>query len=489
MMHAAWSLLLFLPGFVSAQDRVHRDRDRLFSLPIPGGWKVHTSPVPNVGTVTSLSAQPGGPEDQPGVEVVTVPRQGSLVSMSLDQASQALFSLVLGPIQQGGEVFNSRLGSGHLDGREARTCELNYRGPNQATPMRALMAVVLTDTHAVLVARSAPQGDGAGWRKCEEALAGFRLGVSAPAAAARVGVAGSGCLDAKGMARTVAHVRQGLRPSSADQVLVEGNPPLTHESVASFVQVVNLAFGIQMTEGEFEMTRQRFVTFYGKGKPEDRAVLALGGKRLLDQMTQGSAQDQARGRQEVRTVMEGRLAAGAQAGIAWAQALHEAIQRRSQVLTQSQAQPQGNPGGQYKKTFTAADLEAALEMLYFMWVASGRNAALVTPEAVAQIRQSLVLQFASFHPNLQMVLCNAEKAYAEMRMAYQQADPGTRAMLAQQYAQSLDSLGLTVPRPNSGGAWSNVRGATESSTRAELMMSYAGLAATSTSFSGRTVSY
>ena len=91
-----------------------------------------------------------------------------------------------------------------------------------------------------------------------------------------------------------------------------------------------------------------------------------------------------------------------------------------------------------------ADLNAALEMLYFMWVAAGRDPNMVTIQAVAEVQQYLASNFARFDPTVQYLLANAEKLYAGVRMTWQAADPSQRALLAQQYSQALNEMGFTV---------------------------------------------
>jgi hypothetical protein len=97
---------------------------------------------------------------------------------------------------------------------------------------------------------------------------------------------------------------------------------------------------------------------------------------------------------------------------------------------------------------SVADLDASIEMLYFMWVAAGRNPQLVTLPGVALIRALFLQNFAQLPPELQYALANAQKIYAGLRVLWYTGDVQRRTALAHGFSEQLDGLGL--PDPNAG---------------------------------------
>ena len=181
-------------------------------------------------------------------------------------------------------------------------------------------------------------------------------------------------------------------------------------------------------------------------------------------------------------VSDQRFASGAQTGMPWAVAMNATIQRRQNTVARIDgAVPDYAKKSDLHQRMTEADLEASLEMLYFMWVACGRDAALVTAESVAQVRVLIVQGFAGFPAQVQYVFANAQKVYSSLRGQWAQATPAVRAQMAQQFSSSLDQLGLTVPsrggggdRIQAGGAWSDMNGKSHSEWAGEMVQGLAG---------------
>jgi hypothetical protein len=118
-------------------------------------------------------------------------------------------------------------------------------------------------------------------------------------------------------------------------------------------------------------------------------------------------------------------------------------------------------------------------MLYFMWVASGRDASLVTAATVAQVQVDLVQGYATFPPDLQYVLANAQQIYAGLRTQWANASAMQRIQMALSFGQQLDAMGFTVPRPrssggNSGGAWSDWESKSHANFAGEMVVGLAG---------------
>lgn len=112
----------------------------------------------------------------------------------------------------------------------------------------------------------------------------------------------------------------------------------------------------------------------------------------------------------------------------------------------------------------AADLDASIEMLAFMWVAAGRDAGYITPEAVYALRTGIARNFKQLPADLRRLFANATTIYGQMRTAWSQAVPEEQLALARGFGEALDAMGLTLPsaggngggRSGGGSAWDDV---------------------------------
>ena len=480
-------LALALPWAAQAQGTSYVAPDGGFSLRPPVGWTVTRNPIGGNGFSTAFAA--GASETAAKIEVLTFalgPQRGRL-----EDVAAVLFGAVLGNIQQNGEILSQQLSRGTLGGRPAIRCDLVYRPKRGAPVEHGYMLATMGDRFALLAAVSALQTDEANFRQGDAAVAALAVESSSAAEATPVASASRQLLDASTMANAAQQMGQDFKRPPADAIVVQGDPPLTRGSLVAFAGVLSSVFDIQLTEAEFEVMQRHFVTYYQKQDAEGRKIIALGGQSILDGLQRGPPAEREKNKADVKAVMADRFANGAKIGMEWAIAMHEAIQRRGvQLKTTTAVRPAASAGADVKNTFTQADLEAALEMLYFMWVASGRNASLVTPESAAQVRNALVAGFDRFPAELQYTLCNAEQVYAHVRGAWQAADAQQRAAMAVQFGRELDWLGLTAPKPAGGGsAWSDASGMSESALRAQTAANYAYLSANSNSFSGRKVTW
>ena len=285
-------------------------------------------------------------------------------------------------------------------------------------------------------------------------------------------------LDRSHLDSIAGRVKTNFKADGGAKVLAQGNPPLTRDSVGAFAEVLRLTFGVELTESEYSDTVAVFVAYYQGGDAPTRTMLATGWQSILAELGKASGQARQKSIDEVRTVLAQRFAAGAQAGIPWAVTMNATIQRRtSTVATMQGPVPDYAKKAELHQQMTEADLDAAMEMLYFMWVAAGRDAALVTPETVAQVRTLIVRNFATFPPQVQLIFANAQKVYSALRGQWAQASAAQRQQLAQQFAISLDQLGLRVPGArggNAGNAWADMGGKTHGEWAGEMVQGLAG---------------
>jgi hypothetical protein len=286
----------------------------------------------------------------------------------------------------------------------------------------------------------------------------------------------------RGRLDTVAgRVKTNFAGHAGNEVLAAGQPPLTRDSVAAFAELLRLTFGVELTEAEYAETVNVFITYYNDGDPGTRQLLSTGWQSILGELRAAKGEAQQKAIAEVRGVLEQRFAAGATAGIPWAVSMNATLQKRtSTVATMKAPVPTYAKKAELHQQMTEADLEASLEMLYFMWVAAGRDAALVTPDAVAMVRQLIVQNFPTFPPQVQLMFANGQKVYAAVRGQWAQASQGQRVQLARQFSISLDQLGLTVPRRggdgriHADGAWSDMNGKSHGEWAGEMVQGLAG---------------
>jgi hypothetical protein len=114
---------------------------------------------------------------------------------------------------------------------------------------------------------------------------------------------------------------------------------------------------------------------------------------------------------------------------------------------------------------TDADLDASVELITFMWLATGNDPASITNEAVAVMRMLLAQNFYQLPPELQTLFANGRANNQAIQAEWQAADPLQKMTIAQQFQLVLAVLGL-VPGAASGGAGYESSG--ESATNADI---------------------
>jgi len=383
---------------------------------------------------------------------------------------------VLALAQTGNQVTGTyTVGPTHLD-----ITGVNVRGVVQGTAVLpgtpvAFSVVLRIEGDHVVGEITERDGDGRPDPQTTERIVFNRTAARAPQAAAAPG------RDRGELRGLAGRVSTNFKAESSSKVLAAGTPPLTRASVNAFVELLRLAFGVELTEAEYEETAAVFVAYYKEGDAATRTLLATGWQGILAQVKKASGAQQQQAIAEVRGVLAQRFQTGAQAGNPWAVAIDAMLRKRSQtVATMTAPVPESASRSGMHQQLTQADLEASLEMLYFMWIASGRDAALVTPETSAAVRAAIVQNFATFPAQVQLIFANAQQVYAALRGQWAQASAVQRAQLAQQFAISLDQLGLTVPsrggdrRISAGGAWSDVNGKTHGEWAGEMVQGLAG---------------
>ena len=97
-----------------------------------------------------------------------------------------------------------------------------------------------------------------------------------------------------------------------------------------------------------------------------------------------------------------------------------------------------------------SDLDASADMLGFMSVAIGNDAAPVAPEVLAVVRALIGQNFAQLPLVLQLLFLNGKANNRCVQRAWKEASPELKLGLAQQFHQLLAMLGLAPGAVQSG---------------------------------------
>src|SRR5205085_6902442 len=112
-----------------------------------------------------------------------------------------------------------------------------------------------------------------------------------------------------------------------------------------------------------------------------------------------------------------------------------------------------------------ADLDASVELITFMWLATGNDPNSMTREALAVMRLLLAQNFNQLSPELQSLFANGRANNSAIQAEWQAADPMQRMAIAQQFQLVLAVLGLV---PGGGGDGTSHESSGESATNADI---------------------
>lgn len=287
----------------------------------------------------------------------------------------------------------------------------------------------------------------------------------------------SSMLDSDALKNVANQVKSNFKRQKADTVIAEGEPPLTMAAVGAFAEILRMAWDVNMTETEFDITKRTFIEYYNKGDAKAKNLFANGWQAILANIMKNSGEARSKDLEDVRTIMDRMFTNGANNGMPWAVAMHQAIERRKQTVASMKGDASGlGKNGELHRQMTMADLDASLEMLYFMWVAAGRDPSVVTPQTVQMVRAAIIQNFPTFPQQVQLIFANAQKFYASLRSEWANASPGKRMQMAVAFSSALDQLGLTVDtgRGGGGGSMSGMSSQAHSAWAADMVQGLAG---------------
>jgi hypothetical protein len=429
---SAVSLILAL---LASPATPYADPDGAFSIELPPGWTVRRESVGDGATITEVFNK--SDEEGAHIDIFAQRFEETLDASQQNAVNRAVLDSFAQVVSAEYTVTKRAESKTTFDGREAIKLELDFKDED-GQAWRGYILTVCGNKFALAVMPHAPTKDPATLKLVFDHAATLRVESRTPGKP--TGPAGlSGPLSTADLKSIAGRVKDNFRREPMEKVLVAGDPPLTYGSVANFVTVIELLFDVQLTEAEFDASRARFIEYYEKADAEGRRILAQQGASLLQTLTQGTPQEIAQSKAEGKAVFTNAFERGAQMGIGYAQVMWDAIQRRSKTLGQAKA---AAPKDEWDNQITEGDLDATMEMLYFMWVAAGRDASDVTMDDIVKIRTQIVQELPTMNSQIQLLIANAPKVYAGLRQQWQAASPAQRMALAQQFSAALDEWGI-----------------------------------------------
>jgi hypothetical protein len=450
--------------------RDYADPDGAWALRIPQGWKTEREALGDGVMFTQMYEQVN---NKPGaaIHVAVIPSERPINPEYFEDMGTLLIGLGGQAIDDEGEIIAQKSGRAVWNGREVIENKILFRRDDDKVVREGVMMAMMGKKSAFLVMASAPQKDVAGFQNAQNLLLTLALESKTPADVSTQKTVS--LLNKNTLRGLTSAVKDNLKREPKDKVLVQGEPPLTYGSIAAYGNMLSKIYDVELTETEFNVMRQTFIDVYKTSDAKGKADVAgwdVASAKILTAIDKGTVPKA--GAQQVFKETFEQDAAG---GNAWAKVILNAIEKRSRTLAITSAKaPKFAQLPEFDNQMSEADLEAAVEMLTFMWVAAGRDASLVDEEAVTNVSGEIVSGFTSFPAELQYILANAQQLYAGMRTQWQNADAATRRTLAQKYSKDLDALGLTVPSTRKSDAWSDFNGKDRSTVMAETVVGLAG---------------
>jgi hypothetical protein len=423
------AFLTVAAGASLASDYV--DPSGSFALNLPEGWSAQKQSLGSGISLTQIIR--ANDEEGPQIDVLVQDTGGNIESSNHESINSTMMQTVKDIVSGEGQISNEKLSSSAVDGAKAKRLDFMLKDEDGAS-WKGYILSFCGKRNAFAILAYAKSSD-------TKILEMFDASISTFAIESKSikGKKSGGLLSQASLTTLSGKIKGNLKRDSVEKVIVAGEPPLTYGSVANFVTFIELIFDTQFTEVEFEATRERFVEYYNKSDEKGKKVLALQGASMLKSIQQGTPAEIKQNKSEAKQVFTTAFKNGAQQGIGYAQVMWTAIEKRNKSVGSSKAKPKKDD---WDTQVTEADIDAAIEMLYFMWVASGRDPNDVTQEDVYKLRIGLVQEYTRLDPQIQLVIANAPKIYAALRQIWQSATPQQRVGIAKEFGASLDSMGI-----------------------------------------------
>ncbi len=419
---------------VFAPLATYADPGGAFALDLPTGWTARREAVDQGLYLTECFKQ--GDEEGAHIDMLVQQVGDDIPVTSHGEVNKIMVDTVVQLLSAEGTITRQNRTEVTFDGRKGIKLDLEFKD-DEGVNWKGWLAGVSGKRHALAVMAYAKSSDSA-TLKLVDAHANT-LAIESKTPRMGGGAGGGGFLNKEALGSIAGRIKGNMKREPMDKVLVAGTPPLTYGSVANFVTVIELLFDVQLTESEFDATRARFLEYYDKADAEGKKILAQQGASLLQTLTTGTAAEIAQSKSEGKAVFENAFRRGAEQGIGYAQVMWEAISRRAAKLASAKQAPKKE---EWDQEITEGDLDATMEMLYFMWVAAGRDASDVTMDDIIKIRNQIIGWLPEMDPQLQLLIANAPKVYAGIRQQWAAASGAQRIAMAQQFGAALDEWGI-----------------------------------------------
>lgn len=458
-MRCAWfALIVFAPVL----SHGYADPGGAFAIQEPSGWTVTRNDLGDGAVLTEIY-DPKAPEGA-HIDILHYRSPQELAASDHQQVNGAMLDLLMQFLGAEATISSQRRSAVTYSGRAATRIELEFKDEDGVN-WKGYALAVCGRNFAIVIMPYAKASDTALLDLTDRHARSLAIESRNPDAVGRASSASaprtSGFLSQATLTTVADRVDSNFTREPMDRVISPGQPPLTYGSVANFVTVMEILFDVQFTESEFEATRERFIEYYGSADAEGKRILAEQGAALLQTLTTGTEAERQQSKEEGRAVFEQAFSRGAEMGIGYAQVMWDAISRRRAEVRQVEQQPSKDD---WDTTISEADIDALMEMLFFMWASAGRDTSDVTLDDVMHVRGQILEALPTLDPQIQLVIANAPKVYAALRQQWQAATPFERTQLAAQYGQALDEWGIG----NSGFEQSSGGGGGEMSMNAQI---------------------
>ena len=383
-------LRAFLLAAVVSSAAGYSDPGGAFAIDVPSGYKAERYDLGDGAFLTEISIPDN--DDSAHCDILSYKSPEAFDASQHATVNKALLDVTVQLLSAESTVTKQSRAETTYQGRKATKMTLELKDEDGVAWKGYALAVCGTN-NALVVMPYAKSSDTAGFKIMDETAQTLAVEGRTPLARGAGGSSSTGggrqggFLNQGAMRTVEQRVDGNFQRESASKVLVAGQPPLTYGSVANFVNVIEILFDIQMTEAEFEATRARFIEYYNAADAGGKQVLALQGAELLKTLTTGTEAEREQSRNEGRAVFEQAFSRGAEMGIGYAQVMWEAITRRRASVQRVAAQPTKE---EWDQDISEGDIDALMEMLWFMWNAAGRPTEGVTMDDINQVRMGIL---------------------------------------------------------------------------------------------------
>ena len=439
--------LVLLTRTQAGEDAVtYADPDGAFAFLSPRDWKPERSQFSEEGRITEFVSQGTTVRNQ-RFGVVALKPKNHPVPEHLEDNAKMLFNQVLSGIRDDGELITSRVSKVKYGAHDAMRCDLAFREKRDAPAWKGIFLVIHGTDHVFMTLLSAPEDAPDTLASLEKTLNTLALESDKPVQAEKV----TAPEIVKPVSATTVNFESFAKPrDAADKVLSAGAQPLSYASLSAWANLIDYCFDLDLTEIECAEWKSKVIQTYPTLSSDEQALVASSGSKIWKRLNEAKPEELPRQKLETRALLRDFL--GLPAHAIWVEPLLDAVHRRDRFVAATlalppQAEPEPGQTGplaveRFDNVFSASDLDAAVELLYFWATACGSVPAEKKIEEYHKDHDALSAAFDTFPPATQLLLSNAERVYGKMRTEWQAAKPSAREELVRVYKEYLAVLGF-----------------------------------------------